>query len=107
MARPRSGLSLVPAVTSLPRPKVPASVPRAASPQRPWLAAGSKVRVSSGRWSKPRGVPGRPAGLPPVRLVATDLDGTLLRPDGTVSERTICCRPGGPRSRATRHPDHR
>ncbi|MGH9105727.1 MAG: HAD family hydrolase [Acidimicrobiales bacterium] len=25
---------------------------------------------------------------PPVRLVATDLDGTLLRPDGTVSERT-------------------
>jgi Cof subfamily protein (haloacid dehalogenase superfamily) len=26
---------------------------------------------------------------PPVRLVATDLDGTLLQPDGTVSERTI------------------
>jgi hypothetical protein len=25
----------------------------------------------------------------PVRLVATDLDGTLLRPDGTVSQRTI------------------
>jgi HAD superfamily hydrolase (TIGR01484 family) len=30
-----------------------------------------------------------PAGLPPVRLVATDLDGTLLRPDGTVSKRTV------------------
>ncbi len=30
------------------------------------------------------------AELPPVRLVATDLDGTLLRPDGTLSERTIC-----------------
>ncbi len=30
-----------------------------------------------------------PAGLPPVRLVATDLDGTLLRPDGTVSSRTV------------------
>jgi Cof subfamily protein (haloacid dehalogenase superfamily) len=29
------------------------------------------------------------AGLPPVRVVATDLDGTLLRPDGTVSPRTI------------------
>jgi Cof subfamily protein (haloacid dehalogenase superfamily) len=28
--------------------------------------------------------------VPPVRLVATDLDGTLLRPDGTLSERTIC-----------------
>ncbi len=27
-------------------------------------------------------------GAPPVRLVATDLDGTLLRPDGTVSART-------------------
>jgi hydroxymethylpyrimidine pyrophosphatase-like HAD family hydrolase len=27
--------------------------------------------------------------VPPVRLVATDLDGTLLRPDGTLSERTI------------------
>jgi Cof subfamily protein (haloacid dehalogenase superfamily) len=26
---------------------------------------------------------------PPVRLVATDLDGTLLRPDGTVSQRTV------------------
>ncbi|HXW78418.1 MAG TPA: HAD family hydrolase, partial [Acidimicrobiales bacterium] len=31
----------------------------------------------------------KPTGLPPVRLVATDLDGTLLRPDGTISERTI------------------
>jgi Cof subfamily protein (haloacid dehalogenase superfamily) len=31
----------------------------------------------------------QPTGLPPVRLVATDLDGTLLRPDGTISERTI------------------
>ena len=30
------------------------------------------------------------AEAPPVRLVATDLDGTLLRPDGTLSERTIC-----------------
>jgi hypothetical protein len=29
------------------------------------------------------------AELPPVRLVATDLDGTLLRPDGSVSQRTI------------------
>jgi Cof subfamily protein (haloacid dehalogenase superfamily) len=28
--------------------------------------------------------------LPPVRMVATDLDGTLLQPDGTLSERTIC-----------------
>jgi HAD superfamily hydrolase (TIGR01484 family) len=28
------------------------------------------------------------AGGPPVRLVATDLDGTLLRSDGTVAERT-------------------
>jgi len=34
------------------------------------------------------GGPG-PDSLPPVRLVATDLDGTLLRPDGTLSERTI------------------
>lgn len=25
-----------------------------------------------------------------MRLVATDLDGTLLRPDGTVSQRTVC-----------------
>lgn len=36
---------------------------------------------------------GSPVGptcpLPPVRLVATDLDGTLLRPDGTVSQRTV------------------
>jgi Cof subfamily protein (haloacid dehalogenase superfamily) len=36
---------------------------------------------------------GRPAQgrgpVVPVRLVATDLDGTLLRPDGTVSERTV------------------
>ena len=31
----------------------------------------------------------RAAELPPVRLVATDLDGTLLLPDGTLSERTI------------------
>ena len=31
----------------------------------------------------------RAAGHPPVRVVATDLDGTLLRPDGTVSRRTI------------------
>jgi Cof subfamily protein (haloacid dehalogenase superfamily) len=31
----------------------------------------------------------RAADLPPVRLVATDLDGTLLRDDGTVSRRTI------------------
>jgi Cof subfamily protein (haloacid dehalogenase superfamily) len=31
----------------------------------------------------------RVAELPPVRMVATDLDGTLLRPDGTISERTI------------------
>ncbi len=30
------------------------------------------------------------ADVPPVKLVATDLDGTLLRPDGTLSERTIC-----------------
>ena len=29
------------------------------------------------------------AELPAVRLVATDLDGTLLRPDGTLSQRTI------------------
>ena len=29
-----------------------------------------------------------PARLPPVRLVATDLDGTLLQPDGTISKRT-------------------
>ena len=29
------------------------------------------------------------AATGPVRLVATDLDGTLLQPDGTVSERTI------------------
>ncbi len=29
------------------------------------------------------------ADLPPVRMVATDLDGTLLRPDGTLSERTL------------------
>jgi hydroxymethylpyrimidine pyrophosphatase-like HAD family hydrolase len=29
------------------------------------------------------------AEVPPVRLVATDLDGTLLRPDGTLSQRTI------------------
>lgn len=28
-------------------------------------------------------------GDPPVKMVATDLDGTLLRPDGTVSERTV------------------
>lgn len=33
--------------------------------------------------------PGAVPGLAPVRLVATDLDGTLLRPDGTVSERTV------------------
>ena len=38
---------------------------------------------------KAEGGAGLAAGLPPVRLVATDLDGTLLRPDGTVSERTI------------------
>ena len=25
----------------------------------------------------------------PIRLIATDLDGTLLRPDGTISERTV------------------
>ncbi|MFF9818683.1 Cof-type HAD-IIB family hydrolase [Streptomyces sp. NPDC014006] len=30
-----------------------------------------------------------PAGSPPYRLVATDLDGTLLRNDQTVSERTL------------------
>lgn len=30
-----------------------------------------------------------PAGQQPVRLVATDLDGTLLRPDGSVSSRTV------------------
>ena len=29
------------------------------------------------------------AATPPVRLVATDLDGTLLRPDGSVSPRTV------------------
>ena len=29
-----------------------------------------------------------PVKFPPVRLVATDLDGTLLAPDGTVSKRT-------------------
>jgi Cof subfamily protein (haloacid dehalogenase superfamily) len=28
--------------------------------------------------------------VPPIKLVATDLDGTLLRPDGTLSGRTIC-----------------
>ena len=37
----------------------------------------------TGRWSAPAG-----ARLAPPRLVATDLDGTLLRSDGTVSERT-------------------
>ena len=31
---------------------------------------------------------GRPGGRPRPRLVATDLDGTLVRSDGTVSERT-------------------
>ncbi|ARZ68986.1 Cof-type HAD-IIB family hydrolase [Streptomyces sp. HU2014] len=31
---------------------------------------------------------GSPAGPLPYRLIATDLDGTLLRPDDTVSERT-------------------
>jgi Cof subfamily protein (haloacid dehalogenase superfamily) len=30
------------------------------------------------------------ANVAPIKLVATDLDGTLLRPDGTLSERTIC-----------------
>ncbi len=30
-----------------------------------------------------------PGTAPAVRLVATDLDGTLLRPDGSVSERTV------------------
>ncbi|MBL3805614.1 MULTISPECIES: HAD family hydrolase [Streptomyces] len=32
--------------------------------------------------------PARPAPVFPYKLVATDLDGTLLRPDDTVSERT-------------------
>lgn len=32
--------------------------------------------------------PVRPAPVFPYKLVATDLDGTLLRPDDTVSERT-------------------
>jgi Cof subfamily protein (haloacid dehalogenase superfamily) len=35
-----------------------------------------------------RGGDGTGPGRPGVRLVASDLDGTLLRPDGTVSERT-------------------
>jgi Cof subfamily protein (haloacid dehalogenase superfamily) len=35
-----------------------------------------------------RGGDGAGPGRPGVRLVASDLDGTLLRPDGTVSERT-------------------
>ena len=40
-----------------------------------------------------------PGGTAPVRLVATDLDGTLVRRDGTVSERTVAalaaCRAAG------------
>ena len=49
--------------------------------------------VASIRWLKAQSklYPGEPRDpVPPVRLVATDLDGTLLRPDGTVSERTVC-----------------
>lgn len=46
--------------------------------------------VDSAMESATGGVGGAEAAkLPPVRMVATDLDGTLLQPDGTLSERTI------------------
>ncbi|MFB1047472.1 Cof-type HAD-IIB family hydrolase [Streptomyces chrestomyceticus] len=54
------------------------------------------LTLASGRvtWDtfpfEPSGVPyGAAAGSPPFRLVATDLDGTLLRSDQTVSRRTL------------------
>lgn len=58
--------------------------------QRPWSAPPAATSGILGQVDKAEGGAGSLPGLPPVRLVATDLDGTLLRPDGTVSERTIC-----------------
>jgi Cof subfamily protein (haloacid dehalogenase superfamily) len=89
MARPRSTLSLVLLATSLPRPKTAPSGAQAhlAAAAAPPPAARSGIL---GQVVKGEGGAGSLTGLPPVRLVATDLDGTLLRPDGTVSERTVC-----------------
>jgi len=47
----------------------------------------SSAREATGRQPRSAGTAAGPGGRPVTRLVATDIDGTLLRSDGTISDR--------------------